>query len=391
MKHDTEWSPRKRVLSAIDHREPDRVPISFGGFVATCILECPPDGMVLTEMYRYLGIDDYEEPAPGAWANAVINIDERVMNRFGSDFRLIMPNADPVRTEPDGTKTILGFSCGIKVKKTGYYDDVYDFPLKNCTSKKDLEEYPCWPTDEDFKNLAEGKVDVVKKLREKTDYAIVEDSFKAFPIAMYSLLSGYDKWMIDMKLNPDFYFALSDRLFEIGLKMVENWLAPIGTYIDIATTYDDLGMQSGPLISHDDYVKFVKPYEKRMIEHIKKYTDAKIYRHACGSVYDFIPDFIEIGVDILNPVQPLAKNMEPWRLKKEFGKDITFLGGIDTQELLYKSVEKVKAGVRDTIQTYAPGGGYILGTAHNIEPDTPVENIAAMFEAALEYGHYPLD
>jgi uroporphyrinogen decarboxylase len=388
---DAGWNSRKRVLAALENKEPDRVPISFGGFVSTCILECPPDGNALSKLYKYLDIKGYEKPTPGAWGNIVVNIDERVMNRFGNDFRIILPNGDDVKTEPDGTKTILGLSCGLKIKKVGYYDDVFDFPLRNYTSVKDLDKYQNWPTSDDFKNLAKGKVDEVKKLRETTNYAIVEDGFKAFPIAMYALLSGYDKWLIDMKLNPDYYFALSDKLFEIGLKMVEYWLGPVGKYIDIATTYDDLGAQNGPILSHDDYVKFIKPYEKRMIESIKKHTNAKIYRHCCGSIYEFIPDFIEIGVDILNPVQPLAKNMEPWRLKREFGKDITFLGGIDTQELLYKSVGTVKRGVRDTIRAYAPGGGYILGTAHNIEPDTPVENIVALFEAAQEYGWYPLD
>jgi uroporphyrinogen decarboxylase len=127
-----------------------------------------------------------------------------------------------------------------------------------------------------------------------------------------------------------------------------------------------------------------------MIEHIKKYTNAKIYRHSCGSIYEFIPDFIEIGVDIINPVQPLAKNMEPWRLKKEFGKDITFFGGIDTQKLLYKPVDDVERGVKEVINTYGHGGGYILGTSHNIEPDTPIENIITLFEVALKYGQYPL-
>ncbi|MEI6157261.1 MAG: uroporphyrinogen decarboxylase family protein, partial [Atribacterota bacterium] len=108
--------------------------------------------------------------------------------------------------------------------------------------------------------------------------------------------------------------------------------------------------------------------------------------------YEFIPDFIEMGVDILNPIQPRARNMEPWRLKKEFGMDLTFMGGLDIQELLPRgSVEDVRRGVKELIKAYAPGGGFIFATSHNIEPDTPVENIVAMFEAALEYGKYPIE
>jgi uroporphyrinogen decarboxylase len=114
-------------------------------------------------------------------------------------------------------------------------------------------------------------------------------------------------------------------------------------------------------------------------------------RHSCGSTYDIIPDLIENGVNILNPVQPLAKNMEPWRLKKEFGKDITFCGGIDVQELLpYGTPEQVKESVKNTIKIFGKNGGYILGPAQNIGPDVRPENIVAMYDAALEYGRYPL-
>ncbi|MCP4373542.1 MAG: hypothetical protein GY797_36375 [Deltaproteobacteria bacterium] len=390
MKSHDEWTSRKRVFTALEHKEPDRIPINFGGCAQTTILECPPDAKACTQLYQHMGIEDYEEPITGALANQVYNIDERVMNRFGNDFRLILPKGGDIQIEPDGSKTLLGVSCGMRIKKVGFYDDVFEFPLKDCTTIKDIEEYPYWPIEDDFKKLAEGKVEEIKQLREETDYVILEDCYKSYPALMYGLLAGYEKWLIDMKTDPDFYFALSDKLFEIGLQVVEHWIGPIGKYVDIVSTYDDLGTQIGPLMSHKDYVKYLKPYEKQMIEQIKRYTDAKIYRHSCGSVYKFIPDLIEIGVDILNPLQPLAKNMEPWRLKKEFGKDLTFFGGVDTQQLLYKSVDEVRQGVKELIHHYAPGGGFIFGTGHNIEPDTPIENIPAMYETALEYGQYPL-
>lgn len=390
MKSHEEWTPRKRVLTALDHKEPDRIPINFGGCAQTTILECPPEAKACTQLYQHLGIEAYDEPITGALANQVYNLDERVMNRFGNDFRLILPQGGKIQIEPDGSKTLLGISCGMRIKTVGLYDDVFEFPLRQCTSVNDLDDYPYWPTEEDFTRLAEGKVEEIKQLREDTDYVILEDCYKAYPALMYGLLSGYDKWLMDMKTDPTFYFALSDKLCEIGLQVVEQWIGPIGEYVDIVSTYDDLGTQIGPLMSHKDYVTYLKPYERQMIDHIKRYTDAKIYRHSCGSVYEFIPDFIDIGVDILNPVQPLAKHMEPWRLKHEFGKDLTFFGGVDTQQLLYQSPQEVRQGVQDLIQQYAPGGGYIFGTGHNIEPDTPIENIPAMYEAALEYGQYPI-
>lgn len=386
-----EWTSRKRVLAALEHKEPDRVPLSFGGTLSTGILECPPDGKNCSKLYKYLGIQDYEEPKVGFAFNYVSNIDEYVKKKFGNDLQLITSglNKEP-KMEPDGTKTATGIFCGLRIKKMGYYDDIFEFPLRNASSKKDIEQYPFWPEPDDFNSLAEGKEKEVKNLRENTDYAIAVDDFFLFPFLMYPLLTGYDKWFLDMKLNPKFYFALADKLLEIGLTMHEKLLGAIGDYVDIVATYDDMGTQQGLLCSHKDYVKFIKPYEEQMIKSIRKYTKAKIYRHSCGSVYDVIPDFIEIGVDILNPLQPLAKNMEPWRLKKEFGNDLCFCGGIDTQELLPRGTpEEVREGVKKTIEAYAPGGGYILGPSHNIEPDTPPENIVAMYEAAQEYGKYP--
>lgn len=388
-----EWTSRERVLAAINHKEPDRVPISFGGTSCTGILECPPKGRNYTKLCEYLGIKNYEEPNIGFLGNGVTNIDERIKQKFGSDLRLIGPNTDDieVRVERDGTNTLLGLFCGLRTKKMGYYDDIFEFPLRNCTSKKDIDQYLFWPTEENLVLLSKGKREEAKSLRENTDYAIVADTFLEFPFLMYPMLAGYEKWFIDMKLNPKFYSALSDKLLEIGFGIIDNFVAAVGDYVDAVVTYDDMGTQEQLLCSRKDYAKFIKPYEKRMIERIKKYTNAKILRHSCGSVYEVIPDYIEIGVDILNPVQPLAKNMEPWHLKREFGKYLTFCGGIDIQRLLpYGTPKEVKKEVKKTIEIYAPGGGYILGPSHNIEPDTPVENIVAMYEAAQEYGKYSI-
>ncbi len=278
----TTMSSRERFYKAVNHEEPDRIPINFGGCAQSTLLHTEPKFPAVTKLYEHLGITDFEYPVTGPIANQVYNMDERVMERFGSDFRLIMPNGGPIDHHEDGSITIRGVSCGLRARRIGIYDDIFEHPLTNITTKKGIEEYPYWPTDEDFKNLAEGKIEEIKKLHEETDKVILEDLYK--------------------------------------------------------------------------------PY----------------------------PHLIDIGVEILNPVQPLAKNMEPWRLKKEFGKDLTFFGGIDTQQLLYRNEQEVRDGVRDVIRSYAPGGGFIFAGSHNIEPDTPTENILAMFETALEYGKYPI-
>ncbi len=208
---------------------------------------------------------------------------------------------------------------------------------------------------------------------------------------MYSLLTGYERWFLDMKLNPNFYFALSDTLLEIGFGIVDSFVGAVGDCIDMICTYDDLGTQEGLFCSVQDYKEYIQPYEKQMIEHIRKHTTARVYRHCCGSIYGLIPLFIDMGVEILNPLQPRARNMEPWRLKKEFGGCLAFFGGVDTQNLLPRGTPtEVRQAVVETMSTYGQGGGYIFGTATNIEPDTPVENIAAMFEAAQTSGIYPM-
>lgn len=398
------WNSRKRVFAALAHKEADRVPINFGGCAQSTILECAPEAPGASNLYKYLGFEKKEPFVVSSLANQVYNIDPSVMDLFGSDFRLILPKSKddffaadnnpvyeyPAGTSsiiyPDGSKTLLGYSCGMRVKKVGLYVDVHEWPLKHAETISDIKNYPYWPRKEDLAHMAEGKLEEIQKLKETTGKIILEDTYKAFPHLMYSMLCGMDKWMIDMKINQPFYQALSDKLFEVGLMIIENWIKPIGAEIDIVSTYDDMGMQSGLLISKQDYQEYVKPYEREMIKQIKKHTDAKIYRHSCGSVFDVIDDFIDIGVDILNPIQPLAKKMEPWRLKKEFGKDLTFFGGIDTQELLYTNPDIIKKSVTETISILGKDGGYIFASSHNIEPDTPPENIVAMFEAALEYG-----
>jgi uroporphyrinogen decarboxylase len=231
-------------------------------------------------------------------------------------------------------------------------------------------------------------------MHEETDYFICGmQSFGYFPLNGYGFISGMDKWLLDIKVRPSFYHKLCERFMEINLAFADKFYGGIGRYLDAAMVFDDLGNQTGPLMSMDDYREFYKPYQAETIKHIRKYLrpEAKIILHSCGSVYHFIPEFIEIGIDVLNPVQPLAKNMEPWRLKKEFGRDMAFLGGFDVQKLLpLGNVENIRKGVEVLIGEYAQGGGFVFGASQIIQCNTPAENIASMFDAAYEYGKYPV-
>ncbi len=381
---------RERVYAAANHREPDRVPICFGGGSGTFITECPPDGKVCSQLYEYLGLTDTEPIQLSDIFTQPTNIDQRVVQRLHSDMTAVACNAPRAVIEPDGSKTWPWF-CGMRIRKLGLYDEPFDFPMRHMTTKQDIDNYP-WP--DPSVNIMDGVVERAKYLHEETDYFVVGRCISTMlPFLGYALLSGMDKWLMDMKLDPEFYHQLSGKLLEVGTATHEQLFSGIGQYLDGVNIHDDLGTQTGLFMSPDDYVKFVKPYTAEIIKNIRKHLrpEAKIIIHSCGSVYDAIPDLIEIGVDVLNPIQPLARNMEPWRLKNEFGDRIAFLGGFDIQKLLPQgTVEQVREGAKKLIQEYARGGGFIFATSHNIEPDTPPENIVAAFDAAYEYGQYPV-
>jgi uroporphyrinogen decarboxylase len=183
-------------------------------------------------------------------------------------------------------------------------------------------------------------------------------------------------------------------MMEIRLENVlrrwEKMLRVIGDDIQLVTMGDDLGLQDGTAMSPDLYREMVKPIHKEFISFIKKRTRAKIWMHNCGSIYDLIPDFIELGIDVINPVQVSARNMDTKKLKKEFGKDIVFWGaGCDSQNVLpWGKPEDIREEVKRRIEDLAPGGGFVFAPIMNIQLDVPVENIIAMFETALEYGKY---
>jgi uroporphyrinogen decarboxylase len=385
---------RERVYAAMNHREPDRVPICFGGTGASGIEECPPDFRAATDLYKYLGLEDAKEVEISPVGNIVGNIDEGCMQRVHSDMRSIS-DSPPGAVVIDDERKVWPFLYGMRIKKCGIYDmiDMTDPPMAHMTSKKDIDEYTYWP-DIDMDTM-EGVVQKAKKLHDETDYFVCGmQSFGYFPLNGYGFISGMDKWLLDMKIRPKFYHKLCERFMEINLAFADKFYGGIGQYLDAALVFDDLGNQKGPLMSMKDYREFYKPYQAETIKHIRKYLrpEAKIILHSCGSVYYFIPEFIEIGIDVLNPVQPLAANMEPWRLKKEFGSDMAFLGGFDVQKLLpLGSVEDIKKGVQILLQEYAPGGGYIFGASQIVQCNTPAANIAAMFDAAYEYGSYPLE
>ncbi|MCK4307910.1 hypothetical protein KAW50_06785 [candidate division WOR-3 bacterium] len=272
-------------------------------------------------------------------------------------------------------------------KKKGLYYDLVGSPLKDAKIE-DLGDYP-WPNIKDPERI-KGLKEKAKSLHEKDYLLTIERITGGFFEASF-WLRGFEDFYCDLASNPDYACALMDKLLELEMEYWDLLFSEIGDYIDVVLTANDLGGQDGPMISLEMFKKYIKPRMKRLNSFIKKKKpDVFIFFHSCGSVYDLIPDLIETGIDILNPVQVNAKNMDTKRLKKEFGDVLTFWGGgVDTQEILPNGTpQQVKDEIKRRIDDLAPGGGFIFATVHNIQPDVPPGNIMAMWEALQEYGKY---
>jgi uroporphyrinogen decarboxylase len=380
-----EMTSRERVLTALNHREPDRVPLSIGGGTATSILV---EGY--EQLKQYLDISGETEILNKTFR--IARLDERVMQRLGSDFRPLTAkgpaNWTPPPSEPGTFIDIWGITWRQAFYGDGYYYwEQAGHPLAEA-SIEDLESYP-WPDPLDPGYTA-GLAEEAKTLSEETGYALMGDSgFKSFWELAFGL-RGLERMLMDLVLNPEFVKILMSKLLEINIAATGRFLDIAGPYIHIFRAGDDIATQRGPLMSPKTYRALIKPVYKEYFDFIKSKTEAKLFYHTCGNVVDLLDDLIEIGVDIINPVQVSAMG-DTAELKARFGDRIVFMGGIDTQHVLpHGSVEDVEAEVRRRIHDLGPGGGFVAAAVHNIQPDVPPENIIAMAEATRKYGTYPL-
>jgi uroporphyrinogen decarboxylase len=226
-------------------------------------------------------------------------------------------------------------------------------------------------------------------LRENTPYAISTGiGGVVYETCWY--MRGLERWFTDMLINPTLCEALLDQILKFWLDYYTGFLKEIGDLVDVVMIGDDLSGQTGPLFSPEFYRKIVKPRQKKLVQHIKSLTDTKIWYHTCGSVWEYIPDLLDNGIQILNPIQITARDMDPKHLKQAYGKELVFWGGgIDSQHVLpFDSPEKIKEDVRANLEIFKQGGGYIFNNVHNIQAEVPPGNIIAMYEAAYQYGFY---
>jgi uroporphyrinogen decarboxylase len=272
-----------------------------------------------------------------------------------------------------------------KCPSAGYYFDTVYHPLENAKSSEDIDAAEShfassdWPDyiDENFSDLRAK----ARNLYECTQYAIVGNLW-VHVLAAAQLLRGFENFMMDIAFDKKLAHRILAKQVEAYLPRVDSYIEAVGEYLQVIQVNDDLGTQNGLQMSPSLYREMIRPYHKELWGYIKQKSKKPLLLHSCGSVYELIPDFIEMGIDALNPVQVSAVNMDSAKLKKEFGKELTFWGGgCDTQTVLAKgSVSQVRQEVRRRVNDLAVGGGFVFCQVHNIQPDVPVENILAMYE-----------
>ena len=382
---------RERVLMALNHQEPDRVPIDLGGTPVSGICRG-----AYADLLAQMGLPGREIRTIDI-IQQLAGVDEDVLQALEVDFRPISSNPPAdyrLEIVDEGDCEAYTDEWGAKLRRpklAGHYFDRVEYPIHESTLAA-LARYP-WP-DPDDPSRYRGLRQQAHALREQTPHAIVgRCDLGADVLARPQWIRGYAESMLDLAANPDFAEAFLDRLTDIAIRAWGHFLAEVGEYVDVVAMFDDLGMQDRPLISPAMYRRLVKPRHARIIAAIKARTKAKVFFHTDGAILDLIPDLIDIGVDILNPVQVSAKGMDDTaELKRRFGRDLTFWGGAcDSQRVLpFGTLEEARAETRRRIADLAPGGGFVFAPIHNFQDDVSGEKVMALYRTAREYGRYPM-
>jgi len=362
--------PKERCLLALNHREPDRVPMNYHA-----------DENMSRFLKEHFGFKGDERRR--CWLTS--NEDPRLLAALDCDLRTLVPNyvGPPIRTNDDGSITgVFGEHMVGQQNPDGTAHFLFPYlPLADATTVEEVDAHP-WPKAEwfDFSSIKD-------QIEEYEDYAIVGGDMGTLDsMSRCLMLFGHERVMLGMVERApallrafqhlsDFYYDYMGRLFEAG-----------GGKIDIAYYGEDLGTQGGPRISVALYKEIIQPLWERHIRLAKKYGCFTM-QHSCGSTRAFYPEFIKMGIDIHDTMQPEAHDMDPVEIKREFGDQLSFHGGISIQQVLQtRSAEEVAAEVRRMIDALGRGGGYILAPTHWIQSGTPIENVLTMYQVAKEYS-----
>jgi len=419
---------RERVITALNHEEPDRVPVDLGASPVTGMhvstvyalrqalkLDPPGTPVKVIEPYQMLG-----EIAPDlieALGVDVVGLSSK-FTMFGFENEGWKPwrlfDGTPVlvprkfNTRPDEEGGILMYPQGdtsvppcAKMPKGGFYFDATDRQAPIDWKKLDIED-----NVEEFVKISSEELEFLSAEAERL-YQTGKAVFANFggtsfgDIALVPGLQlkhprgvrGVKEWYMCHALRPDYIYAVFERQCEVALENLERIRKAVGNRVTtVFVSGTDFGTQRGPIISKATYRKLYFPFHKRVNEWVHEHTSWKTFIHSCGSVEPLIGEFIEAGFDVLNPVQTSAANMEPKRLKEKYGDKIAFWGGgVDTQRTLpFGTPEQVREEVRERIGIFAPGGGFVFNTIHNVQPRVPIANVLALYDAVKKFGRYPV-
>jgi uroporphyrinogen decarboxylase len=382
-------TPRARVLAAMSHEEPDRVPIVLGVSNATGIKMKP-----YRELKELLGIaaDDqylYRWPELGTAA-----VDEETLVHLGSDVRGVL-DVEPARVlernaaRPPHADYINSWGSGAREIRPGEWFPMV-CPMASATTVEEIEDHP-WPDMDDPTRVAHVAAEAAR-LAAENRYAIMATPWLLFPLERAFAMQGMDTFLMNLALHPEFAEALLWKIQERCKVLMGHFLEALGDNVDIIKIGDDLGTQESLLMSPDMYRRILKPIHADYIRFIRERTQAKVFFHTDGDVFPLIDDLVEMGIDILNPIQTSAGKMSNLEeLKARWGDRLTFCGAVDTHRILPSGTpDEVRAEVRRVIEILAPGGGYMVSSVHTVMDDVPAENILAMVEAVEECGTYPI-
>lgn len=360
---------RTRFEKTVNFIQPDRPPLDLNGTSLTSFHE-----EFMKKFITYHGMDaiDFDDAV------------EKIMQHYDIDFRRVGALFKPETIITDNSKRSQGeyTTCwGITWTKYGYYWEITHNPLKNA-SFEEIKAFP-WPDASDIDmDLLKRQTEKAKRLYYDTDYVVVAEH----PVYGYFELGcwmfGFDDFLYRIAGEPEVAEWFFANYHKYVTDLNELYYGSLGRYIHLTTSGDDFGMQNGPFISPDMFKEMIAPWYSKRISQIKAICGTRFFHHSCGSVYRLMDTIIDMGVDILNPIQPGTKDMEPEKLKAEYGDRLVFWGGIDEQKLLGQATPKqVKEEVRRVTSILNHNGGYVLAASHNIQPDIPVENVDAMLTA----------